>query len=222
MAQTAYNGVMEISWGPTWTLVSEIDFTFVVNSGTVEVIGMDGAAPGATDHGIHYNAGYGEDVDAGMLARFAGAVNREHVAVENARITHALTAHAKQVVGAWRKKPGVDRVSAFDMFFGEHGMSGGHSADEGQAARFSQADAACTPAFDRDDLLRFECAQVRLCGIRRSKSKGSTYFRACRRTPFFMLAVANEIENFLLTRGESCRHFFALVTLDHHAAPAAG
>ena len=73
MTQSALN-----TWLPlpadTWTQFSEIDCTFVVvYGGTVEIIGMDGAAPDADDRGIPYPMGTGEDVDTGMLARFPGA-----------------------------------------------------------------------------------------------------------------------------------------------------
>lgn len=73
MAQTATNTVMSIEWGPSWTLVSEINCTFVVNLGAVEVIGMDGAEPASGDHGIVYRQGFGEDASTDMLARFTGA-----------------------------------------------------------------------------------------------------------------------------------------------------
>lgn len=72
MTQTAYNDTMTIS-DDGWTLVSEINCTFVANDVTIEVIGTDGAAPAAGAHGIKYQAGFGEDASTDMLARFVGA-----------------------------------------------------------------------------------------------------------------------------------------------------
>lgn len=72
MTQSAVNGWINLE-ADAWTLISEIDCTFVVISGLVEILGMDGAAPDADDRGIPYPIGAGEDVSTGMLARFAGA-----------------------------------------------------------------------------------------------------------------------------------------------------
>lgn len=72
MTQTAYNGAMTIP-ADEWTLVSEVNCTFVVNGPAVEVIGMDGAAPASTDYGIIYVTGAGEDAATDTLARFVGA-----------------------------------------------------------------------------------------------------------------------------------------------------
>lgn len=71
MTQTAYNTTMTIP--EEWTLVSEINCTFVVNGWPVEVIGTDGAAPDSGQHGIVYRQGEGEDASTDMLARFTGA-----------------------------------------------------------------------------------------------------------------------------------------------------
>lgn len=72
MTQTAYNGHMALPAGE-WTLISEIDCTFQVVSGAIEVLGMDGAAPTfATDGGIVYEAGEGEEAATGTLVRFTG------------------------------------------------------------------------------------------------------------------------------------------------------
>lgn len=72
MAQTAINNWVALP-ADTWTLFSEIDCTFVVVSGLVEIIGMDGAAPDADDRGIPYPVNQGEDVSTAMLDRFPGA-----------------------------------------------------------------------------------------------------------------------------------------------------
>ena len=72
MAQTANNDWISLP-ADTWVLISEIDCTFVVIFGEVQILGMDGAAPSADQNGIPYSQGQGEDVTTGMLARFVGA-----------------------------------------------------------------------------------------------------------------------------------------------------
>ena len=70
MAQTAYNDRFPIP-ADTWTLISEIDCTMVVEGGQVEVIGA-ASQPAATVQGISYANGQGFDAATGTLARFAG------------------------------------------------------------------------------------------------------------------------------------------------------
>ena len=73
MAQTAINGWVTLP-ADTWTQISEINCTFVIVQGTsVELLGMDGAAPGVDDRGIPYPAGQGEDAATASLERFTGA-----------------------------------------------------------------------------------------------------------------------------------------------------
>lgn len=72
MTQTALNDRLELP-ADEWVLFSEIDCTFVVENGLVEIIGMDGAAPGADQSGISYQIGQGEDAATETLARFVGA-----------------------------------------------------------------------------------------------------------------------------------------------------
>ena len=67
MTQTALNTWVTLP-ADTWTLISEIDCTFVVVSGIVEVLGMDGAAPVEADRGIPYANGAGEDALATLAA----------------------------------------------------------------------------------------------------------------------------------------------------------
>ena len=73
MAQTAINGWVALP-ADTWTLISEINCTFVVVQGvSVELLGMQGAAPGTDDRGIPYATGQGEDAATASLERFTGA-----------------------------------------------------------------------------------------------------------------------------------------------------
>lgn len=72
MAQTAQNGRITLA-ADTWTLISEINCTFVVEEGEIEILGMDGAAPGASDEGVTYFKGQGEDVATDTLSRFVGS-----------------------------------------------------------------------------------------------------------------------------------------------------
>jgi hypothetical protein len=72
MAQTAHNGWIELP-ADTWVKISEVNCTFVVEEGPVQIIGTDGTAPAADALGITYRTGEGEDVSTGMLARFVGA-----------------------------------------------------------------------------------------------------------------------------------------------------
>jgi len=78
MTQAALNTWLALP-ADTWTLVSEIDCTFVVVKGTVEVLGMDGAAPVDANRGIPYRIGSGEDVATGTLARFIGAGTSDRI-----------------------------------------------------------------------------------------------------------------------------------------------
>src|SRR5574339_441940 len=50
------------------------------------------------------------------VARFGRAVHGEQIAVENARVAHALTAYAQKIIGARRTQRRVDAVTAFDIF----------------------------------------------------------------------------------------------------------
>lgn len=71
MAQTALNDWLTLT-PDTWTLVSEIDCTFVnVGSAAVEIRG-DTSVPELTEHGIVYYPGQGEVESTGTLARFPG------------------------------------------------------------------------------------------------------------------------------------------------------
>ena len=72
MTQTAHNDVFPLTES-AWTLFSEINCTFVVNRGYVQVIGTDGAAPDAADIGVVYRTGTGEEVSTDTLARFVGS-----------------------------------------------------------------------------------------------------------------------------------------------------
>lgn len=76
MAQTAYNDIMDIA--TSWTLISEINCTFVVEDGDVEIIGMDGAAP-TNETGVTYREGEGEEASTDVLARFAGAGTADRI-----------------------------------------------------------------------------------------------------------------------------------------------
>lgn len=68
MAQTAYRNVMEIPF--TWTLVSEINFTFMVNEGEIEVLAEASATPAETTHGGKYRSGDAESSDTDLLTFF--------------------------------------------------------------------------------------------------------------------------------------------------------
>jgi hypothetical protein len=72
MAQTAFNNTLALP-ANTWVKFSEIDCTFVIKTGDVEIVGMDGAAPAADQTGVPYRVGEGEDAATPMLARFVGA-----------------------------------------------------------------------------------------------------------------------------------------------------
>jgi len=72
MTQTAHNTTMTIP-DDSWVQFSEINCTFVVEQGVVQVIGTQDAAPAASARGITYRMGQGQDVDYDMLGRFAGA-----------------------------------------------------------------------------------------------------------------------------------------------------
>jgi hypothetical protein len=78
MTQTALNTWVTLP-ADTWTLISEIDCTFVVVSGIVEVLGMDGAAPVEADRGIPYANGAGEDASVAMLSRFPGSGTADRI-----------------------------------------------------------------------------------------------------------------------------------------------
>ena len=78
MAQTALNGKLALA-RDTWVLVSEINCTFVVLGGNVEIIGMDGAAPTESDSGIPYPKGTGETFDTDVLARYAGSGTADRI-----------------------------------------------------------------------------------------------------------------------------------------------
>lgn len=78
MTQAALNTWLALP-ADTWTLVSEIDCTFVVVKGRVEVLGTDGAAPVEASRGIPYSIGSGEDVATATLARFAGAGTADRI-----------------------------------------------------------------------------------------------------------------------------------------------
>lgn len=71
MTQTALNDWLTLP-SDTWTLVSEIDCTFVnVGATPIEIRG-DTGTPDADEHGVVYSPGQGEDASTGTLARFAG------------------------------------------------------------------------------------------------------------------------------------------------------
>lgn len=79
MAQSAYNGHMTLPSGE-WTILSEIDCTFQIISGACQIIGMDGAAPSvATDRGVVYEEGEGEEAATGVLARYTGAGTADRI-----------------------------------------------------------------------------------------------------------------------------------------------
>ena len=72
MTQSAMNDWLELP-PRQWTLVSEVNFTFVVITGVVEILGTAGTVPAAGQRGVPYRVGEGEDAATDMLARFAGA-----------------------------------------------------------------------------------------------------------------------------------------------------
>lgn len=72
MTQAAQNTQIILE-ADTWTLISEVNCTFVVEQGDVEILGMDGAAPTAGDKGISYGKGQGEDAATDTFGRFPGA-----------------------------------------------------------------------------------------------------------------------------------------------------
>ena len=77
MAQTAWNDHFPISRG-IWTEISEIDCTFTVEEGAIEIVASDGA-PDPSQSGIRYVKGQGVDVATPMLARFPGASGTPHL-----------------------------------------------------------------------------------------------------------------------------------------------
>ena len=74
------------------------------------------------------------DDDATVFGRGA-AMHGDEVAIEDAGITHARTAHTQQVVGAWAEQVGIDGVLRFDVFGSEDGAAGGDLPDEGKRGR---------------------------------------------------------------------------------------
>ena len=78
MTQTAQNEEVTLS-ADTWTLISEVNCTFVVNEGAVEILGMDGATPDSDDTGILYRTGQGEDSETDTLARYPGAGTADRI-----------------------------------------------------------------------------------------------------------------------------------------------
>ena len=71
MTQTALNDWLTLT-EDTWTLVSEVDCTFVnVGAAPIEIRG-DTSEPETSEHGIVYYAGQGEEGSTGTLARFEG------------------------------------------------------------------------------------------------------------------------------------------------------
>jgi hypothetical protein len=78
MAQTALNGQIELASG-AWTLLSEVNCTFQVVSGAAQILCMDGAAPTASDAGVVYQVGEGEEASTDVLARYPGAGTADRI-----------------------------------------------------------------------------------------------------------------------------------------------
>jgi hypothetical protein len=84
----------------------------------------------------------------------------EPIAVEDAFVAHAEAAHLQQVIGAWIEERRIDGVVAQLVFDGEHRAAGGDQADQRQAARLLDADAARQAGRELDGALAFERSEV--------------------------------------------------------------
>ena len=113
-----------------------------------------------------------------------GAVHGEQVAVEYPGAHHAVAAYAQQVIRSAAEQSRIDFAMAFDMLDGQHGRAGSHAPDHrkaqcaaGRHGRFclervvGQANAATQARVELDEPLAFECAQMRLRGIRGGESE---------------------------------------------------
>ena len=76
------------------------------------------------------------DDDAAILG-VGAAMHGDEVAIEDAGITHARTAHTQQVVGAWAEQVGIDGVLRFDVFGSEDGAAGGDLPDPEKNDKFA-------------------------------------------------------------------------------------
>ena len=133
-------------------------------------------------------------------------MHREQVAIEDAGIAHAHAAHLEQVVGARREHRRIDLQALADMGLGKNRAARRDPPDERQAEGFEQADAAGAAFFQGDDAFGGQRTQVGFGRVGRTKAEGGTDFGAGRRAPFVDLGVANELQDFLLTRGQGFGH----------------
>src|SRR5690606_8151304 len=88
------------------------------------------------------------------------------------------------------------------MFSGEDGAAGSDAADQRQAERLGQADAARAAFLEQDRALGGQCTQVGLGGVRRAETERGAHFGARRRTTFGFDGGADEVEDFLLACGK--------------------
>jgi hypothetical protein len=155
-------------------------------------------------------AGRGTDArdDDLAVARFGRAVHGEEIAVEAARVAHALTAHAQQIIRARRKKRGVDAVTAFDVLAREDRIARGHATYERQralhrhAGEVLQAQAARRAGEHFDCTLARQGLQVILSRARRGKTQSARDFRSRGRHAGRLEIRANPVEDLALPGGE--------------------
>jgi|GEM_PF-7018220 len=90
MTQTAQNTQITLE-SDVWTLISEVNCTFVSVDGSIEVLGMDGSAPSLSDKGIPYASGQGEAAATDTLSRFVGAGTADRIyAISRGRKTNVF------------------------------------------------------------------------------------------------------------------------------------
>ena len=138
-------------------------------------------------------------------ARAAGAMHREQVAIEDAGIAHAHAAHLEQVIGARREHRRIDLQALADMGLGKNRAARRDPPDERQAEGFEQADTRARPS-SRVMTPLVASARRWVSGALGERKPKAVQISARVGAPFVDLGVANELQDFLLTRGQGFGH----------------
>src|SRR5437773_7318951 len=139
-------------------------------------------------------------------ARFAGLVHGQQIAVENAGIAHRQAGDAQQIIGARRKKLGIDAVMRLDVLGSKEWCPGRYATHErqdpldGNAGQIFEPQAARRARLDFEHAFFLQRAQVIFSGAGRGKAQTGGDFGARWRTARRFKMAANPIEDLALAR----------------------
>ena len=135
-------------------------------------------------------------------ARFAGAVHRQQVAIENAGVAHAHAAHLQQVIGVRLEQLGIHLIALLDVGFGKDRAACRDPADQRQAKLLLQPDAARGAGQQFYEAFPGQGLEMVFGGIGGAEAEDAGDLGARRRKPGVLGEIIDQAQDFGLAWGQ--------------------